>query len=186
MSKTKETSDALSRNTVRVEVPNGVRTAGDYVALALATCGVGMIPLAPGTWGSAVGVLLYLAVGRSSQVAFDYAVRYWLDLSPQTFPVFLTTALLLVIFVVSIVGTWAATRAEKLFGKKDPGAVVVDEVAGQLVTYLFAPWGTGWWAIVAGFVAFRAFDIWKPYPVPGGDASVARLGVLSAHTLEGF
>ena len=186
MSKTKETSDALSQNTVRVEVPNGVRTAGDYVALALATCGVGMIPLAPGTWGSAVGVLLYLAVGRSSQVAFDYAVRYWLDLSPQTFPVFLTTALLLVIFVVSIVGTWAATRAEKLFGKKDPGAVVVDEVAGQLVAYLFAPWGVGWWVIVAGFVAFRAFDIWKPYPVRRLEGLGGGLGIMADDLLAGF
>src|SRR5438270_365314 len=80
------------------------RSAGDYLALALATCGVGLIPLAPGTWGSAVGVLLYLAVGRAAQITFDYVVTRGLDLSPQTFQTFLTTTLLSVIFVVSIVG----------------------------------------------------------------------------------
>jgi phosphatidylglycerophosphatase A len=186
MSRTKETSDALSASVAGVEVPRGRRRAGDYVALAVATCGVGLIPLAPGTWGSAVGVLVYLAVGRAAQVSFDYAVRYWLDLSPQTFPVFLTTALLLVIFVVSIVGTRAATRAEKLFGKKDPGAVVVDEVAGQMVAYLFAPWGTGWWAIVAGFVAFRVFDIWKPYPVRRLEGLGGGLGIMADDLLAGF
>src|SRR5437764_14843377 len=104
MSVVKETSDALNPNAVdatRVVVPRGARTAGDYLALALATCGVGLIPLAPGTWGSAVGVLLYLAVGRAAQITFDYVVTRGLDLSPQTFQTFLTTALLCVIFAVS-------------------------------------------------------------------------------------
>jgi len=189
MSKAKETSDELNPKVARaahVVMPRSTRTAGDYVALALATCGVGMIPLAPGTWGSAVGVLLYLAVGRAAQLSFDYAVRYWLDLSPQTFPIFLTTALLFIIFAVSILGTMAATRAERLFGKKDPGAVVVDEVAGQLVAFLFVPWGAGWWAVVAGFVAFRVFDIWKPYPVRRLEGLGGGLGIMADDLLAGF
>jgi phosphatidylglycerophosphatase A len=189
MSKAKETSDELNpkvARTAHVVTPRSTRTAGDYVALALATCGVGMIPLAPGTWGSAVGVLLYLAVGRAAQVSFDYPVRHWLDLSPQTFPIFLTTALLFVIFVVSILGTLAATRAERLFGKKDPGAVVVDEVAGQLVAFLFVPWGAGWWAVIVGFVAFRVFDIWKPYPVRRLEGLGGGLGIMADDLLAGF
>ena len=189
MSSAKETSDALNPpmvETAHVVVPARARTAGDYLALALATCGVGLIPLAPGTWGSAVGVALYLAVGRGAQITFDYVVTRGLDLSPQTFQIFLTTLMLFVIFAVSIVGTWAATRAEKLLGKKDPGAVVVDEVAGQLVAFLFMPWGAGWWAVVAGFVAFRAFDIWKPYPIRRLEGLGGGLGIMADDLLAGF
>src|SRR5437763_14877679 len=180
MSRAKETSDALNPPVVeaaRVVVP--ARTAGDNLALALATCGVGLIPLAPGTWGSAVGVVVYLALGRAAQTTFDYIVARGLDLSPQTFQTLLTTTLLLVVFSVSFAGTWAATRAEKLLGKKDPGAVVVDEVAGQLVAFLFVPWGAGWWVIAAGFVASRAFDIWKPYPVRRLEGLRAGLGTMA-------
>jgi phosphatidylglycerophosphatase A len=184
----KETSDAFDATPVESArvVPERARTAGDQLALALATCGVGLIPLAPGTWGAAVGVALYLVVARASQISFDKAVERGLDLSPQTFPVFLTTVLLLVIFVFSLAGTWAATRAEKLLGKKDPGAVVVDEVAGQLVAFLFVPWGAGWWAVLACFVLFRAFDIWKPYPIRRLEGLGGGLGIMADDLLAGF
>ncbi|MDT7778249.1 MAG: phosphatidylglycerophosphatase [Acidobacteriota bacterium] len=185
----KETSDSLIHPVVEpahIVVPERNRTAGDYIALALATCGVGLIPLAPGTWGSAVGVLLYLALGRGAEKAFDYGVTRGLDLSPQTFPVVLTTVLLFVIFLVSLVGTWAATRAEKLLGKKDPGAVVVDEVAGQLIAFLFVPWLSGAWAVFAGFIAFRVFDIWKPYPIRRLEGLGGGLGIMADDLLAGF
>src|SRR5688572_9443010 len=110
MTKPKETSDSLTHPVVEpahIVVPESRRTVGDYVALALATCGVGLIPIAPGTWGSAVGVGVYLAVVSGSAKAFDYAVTRGLDLSPQAFPVVLNTVLLLTIFVVSLAGTWA-------------------------------------------------------------------------------
>src|SRR5207237_4148245 len=189
MSSAKETSDALNPpvvGTARVVVPARRRSAGDYIALALATCGVGLIPLAPGTWGSVVGVAVYLALGRAAQTTFDYVVARGLDLSPQTFQTLLTTTLLLVVFVISSAGTWAATRAEKLLGKKDPGAVVVDEVAGQLVAFLFMPWGAGWCTVVACFVAFRVFDIWKPYPVRRLEDLGGGLGVMADDLLAGF
>ncbi|MDT7687998.1 MAG: phosphatidylglycerophosphatase [Acidobacteriota bacterium] len=189
MSKPKETSDSLSHPVVEpahVVVPPRRRTAGDYVALALATCGVGLIPLAPGTWGSAVGVGLYLLLGRAAEKGFDYAVARGLDLSVQTFPLVLHTVMLAAILLVSLVGTWAATRAEKLLGKKDPGAVVVDEVAGQLIAFLFVPWLAGRWAVVAGFLAFRLFDIWKPYPVRRLEGLGGGLGIMADDMLAGF
>jgi phosphatidylglycerophosphatase A len=185
----KETSDSLSHPVVEpahVVVPERSRTAGDYVALALATCGVGLIPLAPGTWGSAVGVGLYLLLGRAAEKGFDYAVVRGLDLSVQTFPLVLHTVMLAAIVVVSVVGTWAATRAEKLLGKKDPGAVVVDEVAGQLIAFLFVPWLAGRWAVVAGFLAFRLFDIWKPYPVRRLEGLGGGLGIMADDVLAGL
>jgi hypothetical protein len=69
MTKPKETSDSLAHPVVEpahVVVPARRRTGADYAALAIATCGVGFIPVAPGTWGSGVGVLLYLALGLAA------------------------------------------------------------------------------------------------------------------------
>ena len=189
MTKPKETSDSLTHPVVEpahIVVPEGRRTFGDYAALALATCGVGLIPIAPGTWGSAVGVGVYLALVSGSQKAFDYVVTRGLDLSPQAFPVVLNTVLLLSILVISLAGTWAATRAEKLLGKKDPGAVVVDEVAGQLITFLFVPWLAGPWTVFVGFLAFRVFDIWKPYPVRRLEGLGGGLGIMADDLLAGF
>src|SRR5215213_3966477 len=190
MTRQKETSDSLAHPVVEpahIVVPQRRRTAGDYFALALATCGVGLIPVAPGTWGSAVGVVLYLGLGHLTERIFDYAVRRGLDLSPQQLPQILTTVMLLAILAVALAGMWAASRAEKLLGKKDPGAVVVDEVAGQLIAFLFVPWLTTWtWSVVAGFVAFRVFDIWKPYPVRRLEGLGGGLGIMADDILAGF
>jgi phosphatidylglycerophosphatase A len=190
MSKQKETSDSLAHPVVEpahIVVPEGRRTAGDYFAMALATCGVGLIPVAPGTWGSGVGVALYLGLGYLTEQIFDYSVRRGLDLAPQQFQGILTTVLLLTILLVALAGTWAATRAEKLLGKKDPGAVVVDEVAGQLIAFLFVPWLTTWtWSVAAGFIAFRVFDIWKPYPVRRLEGLGGGLGIMADDMLAGF
>ena len=68
---------------------------------------------------------------------------------------------------------WAATGAERFFAKTDPGQVVVDEVAGQLLAFVALP-DASWKWLAAGFVLFRAFDILKPFParraerLPGG------------------
>lgn len=190
MSKHKESSDSISHPIVEpahIVVPESRRTAGDYFALALATWGVGLIPVAPGTWGSAVGVVLYLGLGRLTERVFDYSVERGLDLSPQQFPAIQTTVLLLVILIVALAGIWAGSRAEKLLAKKDPGAVVVDEVAGQLITFLFVPWLTTWtWTVAAGFIAFRVFDIWKPYPVRRLEGLGGGLGIMADDMLAGF
>lgn len=181
----KESSDVLIPPVVEpahIVVAPSRRTAGDYVALAVATCGVGLIPLAPGTWGSAVGVFVYLGVWRAGEFIFRQSASGQTAASRQTF---LTTLLLLVVVAVSYAGTWAATRAEKLLGRKDPGAVVIDEVAGQLITFLFVPWGAGFWTLAAGFVAFRVFDIWKPYPVRRLESLALGLGVMADDVLAG-
>jgi phosphatidylglycerophosphatase A len=95
------------------------------------------------------------------------------------------SGLLLLTLTLSLAGVWAATRTEGLLGRKDPGAVVIDEVAGQLMTFLFVPAGTGKWAIVVGFLAFRAFDIWKPYPIRRLEALEAGLGIMADDLLAG-
>jgi len=75
--------------------------------------------------------------------------------------------------VLFALGVWAAGEAEKFFGRTDPGQVVVDEVVGQMLTFLLLPHATWkWW--VGGFLLFRALDMVKPFParqaerIPGG------------------
>ncbi len=106
--------------------------------------GCGYFPWGPGTAGSLVAVLiavalnLYLGAGR-------------------------VTLLLLTVALV-LPGIWAATRTAEHVGKKDPGIVVVDEVLGQWITLAGAT-VLNIKAFIAGFVLFRLFDIWKPWPV---------------------
>lgn len=159
------------------------RTASDYFALALATWGVGFIPGAPGTYGSAVGVGLYLLVqSAGAQVSASVAARGWNAAALASLRV---TFMLLLIAAVALAGVWAATRVETLLGRKDPGVVVADEVAGQLIAFLFVPAGAGWWAIIAGFVLFRLFDIFKPYPIRRLEMLESGLGVMADDVLAG-
>jgi len=133
----------------------------DYLALGLTTFGVGYIPGAPGTYGSAIAVAIYLATGSSITAS---------GFSPASYQAIISLSLL----VFCLTGIWASDRATSLLGNEDPNAVVVDELMGQFVTFCFVPFGIGWPFILAGFLLFRLFDIWKPYPIddlqglPGG------------------
>ena len=127
------------------------RTFSEHLALALATVGgVGYLPVAPGTWGTLAAIPICMAVSVPGSL--------W----------FYMSALL----VVTLAGIWAAGVAERVLGKKDAGPVVIDEVAGFLVTMLLVPITA--LHLVAGFFLFRLFDVVKPYParrlerVPGG------------------
>ena len=118
--------------------------------------GVGFCPLAPGTAGSLVGI----------------AVLVVLLFLPVSKPISFGLLMVLLATIVGV-GVWAAGRAEEFFQRKDPGPVVIDEVAGQLVTFLAWP-QTSWEWLVGGFLTFRFFDIVKPFParrlehLPGG------------------
>lgn len=162
------------------------RTVADYLALAIATCGVGYFPIAPGTLGAMVGVGLYLAIwGWLYGILEANAVRGHLNLlyifTPQM------AAMLLVISVVTVAGTWAATRAEKLMQRKDPSAVVIDEVAGQMIALLTGPfWLPTWWSVLSAFILFRLFDIWKPYPIRRFEALESGLGIMADDLVAGI
>jgi phosphatidylglycerophosphatase A len=123
----------------------------------IATCGgAGLLPVAPGTAGALVGVALAVALAHLP--------------SPQPWK---SVLLALAAIALCAVGIGAATDAEKYFDRKDPGQVVIDEVVGQMLTFLVHP-DAGWKWILAGFLLFRAFDILKPFParraerLPGG------------------
>jgi len=88
---------------------------------------------------------------------------------------------LIVITLVTLIGIWAASRAERIFQRKDPSQVVIDEVAGQLIALLPIPlWVMGPWRffILVAFFLFRAFDIIKPYPIRRLEALESGLGIV--------
>ena len=115
----------------------------------------GYAPIAPGTVGSAAGLVVYLLV-------------WWMRSAP------FEAGLIAAIFGV---GAWAATHAERYFGAIDPGPVVIDEVLGMLVTLAFMPIGLS--AALAGFVLFRVFDVIKPYPADRLERLHGGLGVMA-------
>ena len=166
--------------------PPAPRNAKDYLALAIATCGVGYLPLAPGTWGSLVGIGVYALV-RGAAMKFFFtagAVRNF-NLLHVYYGVIAIE--LVAVFVIALAGTWAASRTEKLSGKKDPGKVVIDEVAGQFIALLPVPFvlGAAWWTAILAFVLFRFFDIVKPYPARRLESLEAGLGIMADDIVAG-
>lgn len=179
----KESSDELNPPVVPAgsAVPIPTRSPKDYLAIAIATCGVGYLPLAPGTWGSllAVGIYLLVRIGILSHPT---------DTPPIVGPSGFLAGQLLVIAVVTLVGTWAASRTERVLKVKDPGKVVVDEVAGQLIALLPLPLTrTGPWPVlvIIAFLLFRFFDIVKPYPARKMESLNGGLGIMADDLVAG-
>jgi len=99
----------------------------------------------PGTWGSAVTVVLWAAISHALPVSMRIPANIALAIA------------------VTLIGIPAATQAARATGIKDPQFVVIDEVAGQLIALIAVP--LAWQTFLAGFILFRAFDIVKPPPV---------------------
>lgn len=176
----KESSDELTINPpASIVKPVGERRAKDYFALIIATCGVGYIPIAPGTWGSMVGVALYFFLFAFGHHVLFAGVEHN-QFNQQLVWTVELTGVLVAIFLVTMIGIWAASRAEKLLRRKDPRAVVIDEVAGQMVALLSGPlWLHRWWSILGAFLLFRLFDIWKPYPIRRLERLESGLGIMA-------
>lgn len=123
--------------------------------------GSGCSPVAPGTAGTLVAVLLYLPM--------------------QSLPLHFYLLLLVIAFCL---GVWLCEVTSKALGVHDHGGIVWDEFVGYWVTMIAAPQGWGW--ILAGFVLFRLFDIWKPFPIRILDAKVAGgFGIMIDDVLAG-
>jgi len=78
---------------------------------------------------------------------------------------------------IFILGVWAASGAEKFFGRPDPRYVVIDEVVGQMLTFLARP-DRSWKWLLAGFVLFRIFDVVKPFPARQAERLPAGWGIM--------
>ena len=116
-----------------------------WATLTATFFGIGHMRPGPGTWASAATMLLW--------AAFAHALPY-----PLRTPILVGLGV-----VVTFVGIPAATRVARASARKDPGFVVIDEVAGQLISLIAVP--LEWKTFLAGFILFRVFDILKPPPV---------------------
>ena len=123
-------------------------------ALAVATAlGVGYVPFAPGTFGSAVGVIAWCLLPASPIVQA------------------------ITIAALFAAGSWSGTIAERHFGTTDPSAVVIDEVMGMLITLFLVP--VGWRGALCGFFVFRVADVLKPFPANRLERLPGGLGVMA-------
>jgi phosphatidylglycerophosphatase A len=121
--------------------------------------GAGYAPVAPGTVASALTVLVLWLVP------------------------FTRAGLLLFVAVIVVLGTWAAHHAESAIGGKDPGAIVIDEVAGMALSVLVFPLTLP--VLVTGFLFFRLFDIVKPFPARGSQRVGGGVGVMIDDLIAG-
>ena len=155
----------------------------DYVALLLGTFGVGYIPGAPGTYGSLVGLGIYLFLGMHLAEAAQHGLGVGTGASHIVSFHFALVAVVFTTFV--LLGIWASGRSTQIFGTDDPHEAVVDEVMGQILTFFFIPFTTDWRLILAGFVLFRLFDIWKPYPIDTLQQLPKGLGICADDLVAG-
>jgi phosphatidylglycerophosphatase A len=185
----KESSDELNPPQVAspaaVPAARPIRSFKDYLALAIATCGDGYLPLAPGTWGSLIGLAVYLGVRAAAMSLFFERANSGTNLLQVYYGVLLVEVAFAV--ALSLVGTWAASQTENLSGTKDPSKVVIDEVAGQFIALLTVPFFVepAWWAMILAFVLFRFFDIVKPYPARKLENIKGGLGIMADDLIAG-
>lgn len=126
--------------------------------LAVFVCSVGYVgffPFAPGTIGSAAGVLLYVVCRRAGLL-------------------YLELPIIIALFALGVAFT-AAT--EEALGCVDPGPIVIDEVMGMMMTLAFIP--VGWGGIAIGFLLFRLLDVFKPFPARQLEHLKGGMGVMS-------
>src|SRR5688572_15287280 len=122
----------------------------------VATVGyLGYVPIAPGTFGSAAGLAVFVAVRSTGSVTVELAT----------------------IVALFAIGIWSGTVAEHHFGGVDPGPIVLDEVVGMLITLALLPVNlTG---AIVGFLVFRVLDVVKPWPSARFEKLPGGLGVMA-------
>ena len=123
--------------------------------------GAGYAPVASGTVGSFVTV-----------------VAIWL--LPVT-----RLRILVALVVVTVIGVWAGSRVERVLGRKDPGVIVIDEVAGMLLSVLLLPLPASIPVLITAFLLFRLFDIWKPFPARESQVLTGGMGVMVDDLIAG-
>lgn len=170
----------MAKRSVDKRKPTGI---ADYFALSFTTWGVGYIPGAPGTYGSLIAVAIYAAMSWALTNLAAHAQASGLGNSQAS--AFHTTVVAILLTVFCLVGIWASSRSVSLLGNDDPSEAVVDELMGQFITFLFVPFGVAWPIILAGFLLFRLFDIWKPYPIDGLQVLPSGLGICADDIVAG-
>jgi|SRR5580658_5652908 phosphatidylglycerophosphatase A len=157
-----------------------------HVSLAIATAlGLGYIPTAPGTFGSLAGVALFALFWSPLFPSKLRLLDIYID--DVYFVIQSRGFLTLAIILISAVGVFVASRTATYLGRKDPQIVVIDEVSGQLISYF----GIGaampnWKYLLLGFILFRVFDIWKPFPARQAESLPGGLGIMADDWIAGI
>jgi phosphatidylglycerophosphatase A len=125
---------------------------------------IGFIPGAPGTYASIATTLVFLAI---------YCLAH--RVSPSLH--------IISICLISLIGVFVSGETSRNAGIEDPAFVVIDEVAGQLLTFLFFPVNA--WNLILGLVAFRIFDMWKPFPIRKLESLPGGFGIMADDLLAG-
>lgn len=141
------------------------RDAFRFERFCLTAGGLGLMRPAPGTWGSLPPATLALGMARLGCPVWQVSL-----------------AMVLLVVAASVATVRFGDLGERIFGKKDPGSVVSDEVAGQALTLVWLPWGIGLREdlalAAAGFFLFRILDIVKPPPARGIQSRHGGWGIL--------
>jgi phosphatidylglycerophosphatase A len=184
-----------------------------FVATA---CGLGYLPKAPGTWGSLGGLLLALVpwwAFNAFSVAVNVTKHgdelAFLRMAPWHMDPFVFCQIVLTVLAAAI-GVWSADRTADFWGVKDPQRVVIDEVSGQHLTLLLGcavplwwrlpkdawtsfPFGfetvnsaLNWKYLLLGFILFRVFDIWKPFPARQAESLAGGWGIMADDWMAGI
>jgi phosphatidylglycerophosphatase A len=125
---------------------------------------IGFIPGAPGTYASIATTIAFFAI---------YCMTH--RISPALH--------FMSLCIISLIGVWVSTETSRNTGIEDPSFVVIDEVAGQLLTFLFLPVTV--WNLFLGLVAFRIFDMWKPFPIRKLESLPGGIGIMADDLLAG-
>ena len=123
---------------------------------------IGKLPLAPGTGGSLVALLVWLLI----------------------LPNISSFTLIVLIVIIFGFGVYISSIVENELGENDPSLVVIDEWVGQWIALLFLPYSIKWGIIAFGL--FRLFDIWKPYPIRKLDEINGGWGIMLDDVLAGI
>jgi len=153
-------------------------------------CGLGYLKPGPGTWGSLAGVGISMALAywnmdfrshyRGGDPAWNIGSGFW------TIGLWPSVSQLVAVLVVAVVGVYVAGNVEKHYGKSDPQFVVIDEVSGQLIALSFPFTLLNWKSWLLGFILFRVFDIWKPFPVRQAESFRGGWGIMADDWVAGI
>jgi phosphatidylglycerophosphatase A len=162
-------------------------TGKPRISYFLATaCGLGYLKPGPGTWGSLMGVgLSILITWRSAHkilsiLQMEKRVNFWTN---GWIP---GGSALILVFVVAAIGVIVAGNVEKHAGKTDPQFVVIDEVSGQLIALSLPFIVLNWKSWLLGFILFRVFDIWKPFPARQAESLPGGWGIMADDWIAGI
>jgi len=141
-------------------IPDSVwRNPWHFIAFGF---GVGTIPIAPGTFGTLIAVPFYLFLSTYSNTTY-----------------------LIITILFTVFSVWLCEKVSREIHIQDHQGMCIDEIVGYLVTMLYAPYGWGW--IILGFILFRIFDIWKPWPIRQIDHQMQNgFGMILDDTIAGI